>query len=151
MPVSSGSSTGKGGQGQEGRLVTELIEALRAMRPGPGEVTTFQQAIIEEYAELKRSLRGPDTVSPGPVIAHVKPLQGCPGDTVEIHGERLLDTTLVRIGAGRIQAFERRREACLTVKVPDNATTGEVTVFTPLGVAASMDKFEVTHASKGTT
>jgi len=131
------------GRGEVSSLVTELIGALRAVRPGTGEVTTFQQAIIEEHAELKRLLRGPDLVSPGPAITKVEPLSGTPGVPVKITGERLADTTLVRIGAGRIDFFQSRSDTEISLNLPQTATTGEVIVFSPLGVAASGITFTV--------
>ncbi len=133
------------GGGGVDTLVTQLIDALRAVRPGAGEVTTFQQAIIEEHAELKRLLRGPDLVSPGPAITQVQPVSGAPGVRVKIIGERLADTTLVRIGAGRIDSgsFDSRSDTEICLRLPQTATTGEVIVFTPLGVAASAVPFTV--------
>lgn len=132
------------GQSGESRLVTELIGALRGLGPGPGEVTSFQQAIIEEHAELKRALRGPQLLSAGPVIAGFSPASGKAGTTaLEISGERLADATLVRIGAARITSFTVT-PTTLALTVPPEATSSEITVFTPLGVAASASRFEVT-------
>lgn len=132
------------GGGDNTALVRELISALQAVRPGPGELTTFQRAIIEEHAELKRLLRGPALVSSGPVVLGFKPPRGKAGTTIEISGERLRDTTLVRIGAARITAFDACSDTLIKLKLPPTATTGEVTVFTPLGVAASAQPFVVT-------
>ena len=157
MPASKSSSSygGSGGQaptppgdahGSDARLATELIGALRALQPGPGEVTSFQQAIIEEHAELKRALRGPHLVSAGPVIASLSPERGQVGTQLVISGERLGDATRVWIGSGRATTFVDLKPAAITLKVPEGATAGEVTVFTPLGVAASAKRFEVTSA-----
>lgn len=131
------------GGGDSAALVRALISALGAVRSGPAELTTFQQAIIEEHAELKRLLRGPNLVSSGPAVVEFKPTSGKAGVTVEIYGERLRDTTLVRIGAARITAFEVCDDTLIKLKLPPTATTGEVTVFTPLGVATSAQPFVV--------
>lgn len=133
----------KSADAQTASLVTELVDALRAVRPGPGEVTTFQQAIIEEHAELKRALRGPALISPGPAISAVEPATAKPGDSICISGERLADTTLVRIGAARIGSFDKRTDTAIEFSLPSTATTGEVIVFTPLGVATSATKLVV--------
>jgi hypothetical protein len=138
-----GGATGGAGGGPVDTLVTQLIDALRAVRPGPGEVTTFQQALIEEHAELKRLLRGPDLVTPGPAITKVEALSSSAGFDVTVSGERLGDTTLVRIGARRIDrdAFTAIGDTTIKFTVPPTTTTGEVIVFSPLGVAASFVTF----------
>jgi hypothetical protein len=139
-------SSGAGGNGGNG--VRELIAALQTFRDGTGEVPAAHQAIIEEHAELTKALRGPDGGSPGPVITRVDPLAGAPGDKVTIKGERLRDATLVRIGAGRIaKFFSAATDTGIVVQVPVAATSGEVMVFTPLGVATSGDKFEVVQTA----
>ena len=144
MPApSSNASTVDGGH--VGALLSELVEALRAARPGPPDLTPFQRAIVEEHAELKRALRGPDVGTPGPRVSSISPTRGRAGSTtVDVHGERLADATLVRIGAARIPAFTRVSDTHLKVPVPAGATTGEVIVFGQLGVAASADRFTVT-------
>lgn len=132
--------------GGDARLVTELIGALRALQPGPGGVTGFQQAIIEEHAELAQALRGPFRVSAGPVVGAVSPERGSVGDKLTISGEGLADVTLVRIGAGRATNFLAAKPTAITLQVPPGATDDFVTVFTPLGVAASSTRFDVTAA-----
>ena len=137
--------------GDENNGVGDLIEALRAFRSGQPELTTGQLAIIEEHAELKRALAGPTIVSPGPVITRVDPVAGAPGDKVTITGRRLADATLVRIGAGRITTFaEASTDTQLAVRVPTTATDGEITVFTPLGVATSAQRFDVVQTAQKT-
>jgi hypothetical protein len=127
----------------------ELIEALRSFRSGQAEVTGGQQAIIEEHAELKKALAGPALVLPGPVISKVDPLAGAPNDKVTITGTRLADVTLVRIGAGRITSLATApTDTEIGIRVPATATTGEVSVFTPLGVATTEQEFEVVQTSK---
>ena len=138
-----GGATGGAGSGAVDTLVTQLIDALRAVRPGPGEVTTFQQALIEEHAELKRLLRGPDLVTPGPAITKVEALSSRAGFDVTVSGERLGDATLVRIGARRIDrdAFTSISDTTIKFVVPPATTSGELIVFSPLGVAASVVTF----------
>ncbi len=150
MPASKSSTEQQEGYGQgpeqggETQLVKELIAALRALEPGHGEVTGFQQAIIEEHAELARALSGPRLVSPGPVIAGVNPDHGSVGDDVMISGEGLADVTKVRFGKGEARSFVSVKPTEIKVAVPQHATDEVVTVFTPLGVSASPTKFHVT-------
>ena len=91
------------------------------------------------------ALRGPTPVSDGPSISGFTPTTGKAGDTITISGERLQDTALVRIGAGRIEAQDLGRDrTSIKGNVPGNATSGEVIVFTPLGVAISAEEFKMT-------
>lgn len=141
--MADGTSNGNGHQ-----LVTELVAALQAAGGGSGGApgpTPAQAAIIEQHAELKRALAGPTLVrlSPGPTVSKVAPLTGAVGTSVTIEGEQLDATTLVRIGAGRVESLNEKSGTKLKLTVPADATTGPVTVFTLLGTAIG-DEFTVT-------
>lgn len=156
MPASKSSTAQQESYGQgperggETQFVKELIAALRALEPGHGEVTGFQRAIIEEHAELARALRGPRLVSPGPVIAGVTPGHGSVGDEVTVSGEGLADVTKVRFGKGEATSFVKVQPTAIKVAVPPEAEDDVVTVFTPLGVAASPTRFRVTRETDPT-
>jgi hypothetical protein len=143
------SASGDGGNDSNGRGdgLSELIEALRGQRQRTGG----QQAIIDEHAELKKALAGPRLASVGPTISGFEPPAGPPGTKLKITGTRLADATLVRIGSTRVTSFSRApTPTSLEVTVPATTTSGEVSVFTPLGVATSEQKFNVVQTASKT-
>jgi hypothetical protein len=118
------------------------------LRTGQPELSGAQRAIILEHAELKKALAGPRIASLGPTISGFQPTAGAPGSTLTIHGTRLAGATLVHIGDTRIAISGTPGETSLAVVVPDDAKSGQVSVFTPLGVATSEEKFNVVETAK---
>jgi hypothetical protein len=155
MPGSGDGGEGKGGNGNGrdggngGVGMSELVDALRTFRSGERERTGAEQAVIDEHAEIAKELAGPRIASIGPSIEGFEPDGGAPASKVKISGTRLANATSARIGAGRITSFSGiHTDTELEVVVPADATTGEVSVFTPLGVATSEDKFTVGQTAK---
>lgn len=147
MPGSGDSGRGKHSNGGVG--MSELVDALRTFRNGERERTGAEQAVIDEHAEITKELAGPRIASLGPTITEFDKTAGEPGTKFTITGTRLGNATSARIGAGRITTFSGiRTDTKLEVVVPATATTGEVSVFTPLGVATSEEKFTVGQTAK---
>jgi hypothetical protein len=147
MPGSGASDTGKHSNGGVG--MSELVDALRTFRSGERERTGAEQAVIDEHAEIAKELAGPRVASLGPTITELDKTAGEPGTKLTITGTRLANATSARIGAGRITTFSgSHTDTKLEVVVPATATTGEVSVFTPLGVATSEEKFTVGQTAK---
>ena len=86
-----------------------------------------------------------ETVSTPPEIYWFDPMSGPPGTEVTIYGAGFTGTTEVTFN-GQVADFVEVSDNELTATVPENATTGSITVARDEQVAYSWDPFEVTPA-----
>ncbi len=87
-----------------------------------------------------------------PTIASFSPQSGAAGDQVMITGTRLTGTSSVSFNGTPASEFSVDSESQITATVPDDATTGPISVTTPGGTATSTGDFSVkTTPSLNTT
>jgi hypothetical protein len=84
------------------------------------------------------------TLASLPVISQVSPGSGQSGTLVTISGSNLNGTTAVRFNAVNAASFTVVSAAQVTATVPAAASTGYITITTPLGTASSPSMFTVT-------
>ena len=147
MQSSQTQDEGRGGSdGREPAWVPHLIKALEGLRTNVRELTDAQKAIIVEHAFLKERLAGPLLAPPGPVVSAFAPTSGAPGTPVTVSGKGFTSALAVHFAATRSSDLQISSDTTLTIKVPANAVTGPLTVFTADGAGTSRDNFTVTDA-----
>jgi len=77
-----------------------------------------------------------------PVILSISPTNGAPRDPVTITGTDLNDATAVNFGS-ITSVIITNTATEITTTVPEDASTGKISVITPGGTAVSVDDFEV--------
>ncbi len=77
-----------------------------------------------------------------PVITNISATEGEPGDVVTITGTDLSEASSVLFNAG-VATIDTNTETEITVTIPEDATTGKITVTTDGGVAVSSDDFTI--------
>jgi hypothetical protein len=85
----------------------------------------------------------PSPAGAPPTISSFTPASGSAGITVTISGSAFTGTTAVKFN-GAAANFIVNSDAELTATVPVGATSGPITVDTPVGTATSIDSFAVT-------
>ncbi|MDQ1042023.1 IPT/TIG domain-containing protein [Streptomyces sp. V4I2] len=86
------------------------------------------------------------TVASGPTISKVEPATGAPGAEVSVSGAGFAAAAtdnVVRFNGGTLAETVSTSRATLTVKVPESATSGRITVQTPDGRVTSPADFIV--------
>ncbi|HNC46658.1 MAG TPA: IPT/TIG domain-containing protein, partial [Acidobacteriota bacterium] len=78
-----------------------------------------------------------------PRITSFSPQSGPPGTTVTIRGSNFVGVTAVRFNGFAAQSFQIDSASQITAVVSQNATTGLITVLSPLGTGTSSDNFTV--------
>ncbi|MHB8521187.1 MAG: IPT/TIG domain-containing protein [Limisphaerales bacterium] len=81
----------------------------------------------------------------GPYVTDFSPNNGRPGDSVWINGLNLGNATVVTFNGTRA-TFQATAATQLQASVPNGATTGSITVATPLGTNTSAEVFVVGNA-----
>ena len=81
--------------------------------------------------------------SSAPTVAGFSPQGGRPGDVVTISGSNLASVTQVRFGGAPADSFIPFSAQILQATVPQNASTGPISVTNPAGTAASAASFVV--------
>jgi hypothetical protein len=140
----SGYDGSDGYDGREPPWVPHLIRALEGLRTNVRELTDAQNAIIIEHAFLKERLAGPLIAPPGPVVSGFDPTSGAPGNPVAVFGKGFTTALAVHFAGTRSSDLQISSDTLLTIKVPVNAVTGPLTVFTADGAGTSRDSFTVT-------
>jgi len=133
-----------GYDGREPAWVPHLIKALEGLRTNVRELTDAQKAIIVEHAFLKDRLAGPLIAPPGPAVSAFDPTSGAPGSPVTVFGKGFTTALAVHFAGTRSSDLQISSDTILTTKVPVNAVTGPLTVFTADGAGTSRDSFTVT-------
>lgn len=133
-----------GYDGREPPWVPHLIKALEGLRTNVRELTDAQKAIIIEHTFLKERLAGPLLAPPGPVVSAFTPTSGAPGTPVTVSGSGFTTALAVHFAGTRSSDLQISSDTTLTIKVPANAVTGPLTVFTANGAGTSPDNFTVT-------
>jgi hypothetical protein len=82
------------------------------------------------------------TTSVTPGISDFTPTSGKPGTTVTITGQNLSGAAVAFNGTKATIVSNTAAE--IITKVPDGATTGQITVTTPVGTATTRRDFTVT-------
>lgn len=78
-----------------------------------------------------------------PRITSFSPQSGPPGTTVTIRGSNFVGVTAVRFNGVAAQSFQIDSASQITAVVSQTATTGLITVLSPLGTGTSSDNFTV--------
>jgi hypothetical protein len=108
-----------------------------------GPITVITPAGIAQSPVDFTVLPAAPPVTP-PEVTSVEPAEGAPGTQVTVAGAGLAGTTEIRFGAGVTQP-RNATDADVTAVVPEDATTGRVTVVTPHGTAESPTDFVVSR------
>lgn len=82
-----------------------------------------------------------------PVITAFAPSSGGPGTTVNVFGSSFLGTTAVKFNGVNASSFSIVNGSQLSALVPDNGSTGPISVTAPAGVGASSEDFVVIQVS----
>jgi hypothetical protein len=85
------------------------------------------------------------TLASGPAISGISPGSGRPGTLVTISGANLNGATAVRFNTTYTASFTVVSASQVTASVPAGATTGRISVTTPLGTATSAAVFTVSR------
>ncbi|GAB2702909.1 hypothetical protein GCM10011495_00090 [Hymenobacter frigidus] len=88
----------------------------------------------------------PFTVGTPPIITSFAPITGPVGTVVTITGTDLTGTTQVRFNGTVAPVFTVNSATQITATVPTGATTGPISVTTPINIAASATSFTVIPA-----
>jgi hypothetical protein len=138
-------------------VAERAVEATSNLRPEPAVRAFRVQEAIQEHEDLVKKLAGPDfgTASRSPTITEVFPGHGQPGTRIVIQGRSLGDAISVKFGPADATP-ESVRPGRLEVVVPDQATSGRLTVVTARGSQAhSPQEFivaaEIVQSSDGAT
>ncbi len=84
-----------------------------------------------------------------PLIHSFTPTSGEPGTAVSIHGDRFSDATDVEFN-GVSADFDIQADSVIIAFVPDNASTGEISVSNPQGTALSGGAFVIASGERET-
>jgi hypothetical protein len=127
----------RGDAGAMQGVAERAVTAISNLRPAPVAQSFRVQEAIQEHEDLAKKLAGPDfgTTSRNPTITEVFPGHGPPGTRIVIQGRSLGDATSVRFGAAQ-GAPEGARPGRIEVVVPEQATSGRLTVVTARGSQA---------------
>jgi uncharacterized repeat protein (TIGR01451 family) len=129
--------------GVEAQVDVTASSQIQAVVPagaqnGPLTVTTFAGT----GTSATRFIVAP----PGPVILGFEPASGRPGDIIVITGVKLSGASAVRFN-GVMALFTATADTQVLATVPANATTGPISVVTPLGTASSDLHFQITSSA----
>ena len=88
----------------------------------------------------------PFTVGPPPVVASFTPTSGPVATVVVITGANFMGVTQVKFNITNAASFTVNSDTQITATVPANATTGPISVTTPVGTGVSTTSFMVIPA-----
>jgi hypothetical protein len=86
------------------------------------------------------------SVSEPPILTSFDPPSGSAGDSVTLRGAGFTDATAVSFD-GTPASYSVSSDTQITATVPDSATSGPITVTTPVGATSSASDFTVTALS----
>ncbi|WP_188500819.1 IPT/TIG domain-containing protein [Pontibacter amylolyticus] len=124
---------GAEGEGVDGTNLVAITDTELTVTVPVGAATGFLQLIApgEKSATSSQEFE----FVPAPVIAEVNPIYGERNAQITITGSNFQDAESVKIGNGTVAAadFISNTGSVITLSVPNEATTGTVSVTTPLG------------------
>ncbi|MDB5267684.1 MAG: hypothetical protein JWP58_724 [Hymenobacter sp.] len=149
----TGSGTGSSIRGLDGQVSTAGVVTLVASGSGlyllndnsgynaAPSIATLPASIAT--AGTNYSFRGAAFANAVPTITNIAPVSGQTGTPVTITGTNFTNARAVTLNGAAITAFTVVSATSLTFNVPTGATSGTITVTTPLGTATSTGTFTV--------
>ncbi|MBM3944719.1 MAG: hypothetical protein FJ317_04415, partial [SAR202 cluster bacterium] len=120
----------------EGVRLQELEERMETLQASIDEL----KALIESLPGMKGKDKGDEDAPP--TISNFAPPQGAAGASVNINGTGFTGATSVKFN-GVSAVFTVNSPTKITATVPTGATTGKISVTSPLGTAESAANFKV--------
>jgi hypothetical protein len=116
----------------------------RGLKPA----TTYEYRVgafnVVQSSDLSSVARATTLEALPPALLRFAPAQGAVGDRVTLTGTNLFEATSIEFNGVSAPKFEIVSETSIEVIVPQEATSGPITVVAPGGRAVSADPFTVT-------
>ncbi len=96
------------------------------------------------WAMVMVALKGSSSGGVAPTVTSFSPTSGPIGTSVTITGTNLAGATAVKFNGTAVTSFTVNSSTQITATVPNNATTGPISVTTPSGTGTSSSNFTVT-------
>jgi hypothetical protein len=127
---------------------TQLVSAVKSLRPGTRQLSDGQQTVIAEYEHIVEQLRPPTFSPPAPEISDFRVEDG----KVKIFGKHLRQPITVTIARVRtrfeVKEAEEGESPYIEADVPEKADAGPIVVLTSGGSCATVRPFRAAEMAR---